>query len=89
MEIKGEKQICLDENVRVCNSMVLDMMLFEIYVCHVQVWFYKHTRRFAKQNKKRYPRMASWDRVDHRGRHDANLLLKDIREDEGMPSICN
>jgi len=48
----------------------------------VQVWFYEHTKRFAKQGKNWYPRVANWDRVDHGERYDANMLLKYIKEDE-------
>jgi len=73
--------------VIVSNSMVLDMIVVELYVWYVKVWFYEHTTRFGKQDKKRYPRMASWDKVDHGGRYDANLLLKDITEDEVTHNI--
>ena len=55
----------------------------------MQVWFYEHTKRFAKQGKNRYPRVANWDRVDHGGRYDAELLLKDITEDEVRLSSSN
>jgi len=48
----------------------------------VQVWFYEHTKRFAEQGKNRFPRVASWGRVDHGGRYDANVLVTDIKEDE-------
>ena len=48
----------------------------------MQVWFYEHTSRFGKQGKNRFSHLASWDRVDHGGRYDANMLLKDSMEDE-------
>ena len=51
----------------VSNSMVLDMIVVELYVWYVKVWFYEHSTRFGKQDKKRYPPMASWDKVDHGG----------------------
>ncbi|KAJ8434758.1 hypothetical protein Cgig2_019683 [Carnegiea gigantea] len=34
------------------------------------------------KDKKRYPRIASWARVDHGGRYDASELVKDIKEKE-------
>ena len=68
--------------------MIFPNDIVELYVLYVKVWFYEHTTRFGKQDKKRYPRLASWDRVDHGGRYDANLLLKDIREDEVIRRIC-
>ena len=55
----------------------------------MQVWFYEHIRRFAKQDKSRFPRIVNWDRVDHGGRYDANLLLKDITEDKVRRSCLN
>ena len=55
----------------------------------MQVWFYEHIRRFAKEENSRFPRIVNWDRVDHGGRYDAELLLKDITEDEVRLSSSN
>ena len=55
----------------------------------MQVWFYEHTSRFAKQGKSRFSHLTNWDRVDHGGRYDANVLLKDIMEDEVWLSCWN
>ena len=46
------------------------------------MWFYEHTTRFANHDKRRFPRIASWARVDHGGRYDANELLRDVEEQE-------
>jgi len=51
------------------------------FLC-MQVWFYEHTSRFSAQDRKRYPRIASWGRVDHGGRYDATELVEDIKEEE-------
>ena len=65
------------------------MICVELYVSYVQVWFYERTTRFARQDKKRYPRMARWERVDHGRRYDANMLVKDITKDEVIRTIYN
>ncbi|KAJ8420361.1 hypothetical protein Cgig2_023217 [Carnegiea gigantea] len=31
----------------------------------IQVWFYEHTTRFCRQDGQRFPRIASWRKVDH------------------------
>ena len=46
------------------------------------MWFYEHTTRFGVHDKKKYPRIASWAKVDHGGRYDAFKLLADIKESE-------
>ncbi|KAJ8422228.1 hypothetical protein Cgig2_000333 [Carnegiea gigantea] len=33
--------------------------------CNESVWFYGHTTWFTKHDKGRFPRLASWDNVDH------------------------
>jgi len=53
----------------------------------LQVWFYEHTTRFAKYDKGMFPRLASWDSVDHGGRYDAFELLAGIKEFE-VRQIC-
>ncbi|KAJ8420203.1 hypothetical protein Cgig2_032817 [Carnegiea gigantea] len=40
---------------------------------------------FADPDKKKYPCIASWARVDHAGRYDASELLVDIKEEEVIP----
>ncbi|KAJ8431549.1 hypothetical protein Cgig2_029578 [Carnegiea gigantea] len=50
----------------------------------IQVWFYEHTTRFDDQDKKQFPRISSWVKVDNGGRYDADELLRDIKEDEFM-----
>jgi len=50
----------------------------------LHAWFYEHTTRFTNQDKKRYPYIANWARVDHGGRYDASQLVKDIKEKEVM-----
>ncbi|KAJ8428612.1 hypothetical protein Cgig2_026157 [Carnegiea gigantea] len=46
------------------------------------VWFYEHTTRFAKYDKAMFPRLASWDSVDHGGRYDAFELMAGIKESD-------
>ncbi|KAJ8439202.1 hypothetical protein Cgig2_003415 [Carnegiea gigantea] len=46
------------------------------------VWFYEHTTQFAKHDKGRFPRLASWDSVDHWGRYDAFKLVAGIKKSE-------
>ncbi|KAJ8423597.1 hypothetical protein Cgig2_030663 [Carnegiea gigantea] len=46
------------------------------------VWFYEHTTRFGDQDKKQFPRIDNWVKVDHGGRYDADELLRDIKEGE-------
>ena len=47
-----------------------------------QVWFYEHTTRFAQNDKCRFPRLASWDSIDHGGRYDVFQLVEGIKESE-------
>ncbi|KAJ8433148.1 hypothetical protein Cgig2_007112 [Carnegiea gigantea] len=51
------------------------------------VRFYEHTTRFAKYNKGMFPRLASWDSVDHGGRYDAFELVAGIKESEIIPVL--
>lgn len=46
------------------------------------MWFYEHTKRVEKHDRKRYLQIASWDKVDHGGRYGAFKLLADIKECE-------
>jgi len=52
------------------------------------VWFYEHTTRFGVHDKKKYPRIASWAKVDHGGRYDAFKLVADIKESEVWEIGC-
>ncbi|KAJ8444430.1 hypothetical protein Cgig2_005952 [Carnegiea gigantea] len=52
-----------------------------------QMWFYEHTARFAKHDKGRFPRLASWDSVDHGRRYDAFELVEGIKESEVIPVL--
>ncbi|KAJ8434227.1 LOW QUALITY PROTEIN: hypothetical protein Cgig2_005906 [Carnegiea gigantea] len=52
----------------------------------IRVWLYEHTTRFAQHDKCKFPRLASWDNVDHGGRYDAFQLIEGIKESEGMLS---
>ncbi|KAJ8429560.1 hypothetical protein Cgig2_010273 [Carnegiea gigantea] len=54
----------------------------------IQVWFYKHTTRFVKHDKGRFPQLASWDNVDHGGRYDAFQLLEGIKDSKVIPMLC-
>ena len=47
-----------------------------------QVWFYEHTTRFCGQDGQRFPRIASWRKVDHGGMYDATELLAELEESE-------
>ncbi|KAJ8426105.1 hypothetical protein Cgig2_001273 [Carnegiea gigantea] len=40
-------------------------------------------------NKRRIPRIASWDKIDHEGRYDAFKLFADIKESEYMPQCAS
>lgn len=53
----------------------------------IQAWFYEHTTRFGDQDKKQFPRIGSWVKVDHGGRYDADELLRDIKEGEVIPVL--
>ncbi|KAJ8422394.1 LOW QUALITY PROTEIN: hypothetical protein Cgig2_028209 [Carnegiea gigantea] len=44
------------------------------------VWFYEHTTRFAQHDNCRFPRLASWDSIDHSRRYDAFQLV--------IPELC-
>ncbi|KAJ8425386.1 hypothetical protein Cgig2_018475 [Carnegiea gigantea] len=46
------------------------------------VWLYEHTTRFTQRDKCRFPRLASWDSVNHGGRYGAFLLVEGIKESE-------
>ncbi|KAJ8438435.1 hypothetical protein Cgig2_004545 [Carnegiea gigantea] len=48
----------------------------------IQVWFYEHTTIFSNQDGERYPRLASWRKVDHGGMYDATELLAELQESE-------
>ncbi|KAJ8430715.1 LOW QUALITY PROTEIN: hypothetical protein Cgig2_000280 [Carnegiea gigantea] len=48
----------------------------------IQVWFYEHTTRFSDQDGKRFPRIASWRKVDHGDMYDATELLAELEESE-------
>ncbi|KAJ8435603.1 hypothetical protein Cgig2_016427 [Carnegiea gigantea] len=48
------------------------------------VWFFEHTTQFTKHDKGRFPRLASWDSVDHGGRYDTFQLVAGIKESEGI-----
>jgi len=70
------------------NNIYHVLCKFKCTKCHVQVWFYAHTTRFSKQDKNQFSYLANWDRFHHGGRYDANVLLKDIREDEVIVNVC-
>ncbi|KAJ8420431.1 hypothetical protein Cgig2_027680 [Carnegiea gigantea] len=53
----------------------------------LQVWFYEHTRRFSSHAKRRFPRIAKWDAVDHKGHYDAYALLARLKEKEVIPVL--
>jgi len=48
----------------------------------LQVWFYEHSTRFHMHDQEKFPRIASWPKVDHGGHHDAFELVRDIKESE-------
>ena len=48
----------------------------------LQVWFYEHITRFHVHDKEKFPRTASWPKVDHGGRYDAFELVRDIKESD-------
>ncbi|KAJ8425564.1 hypothetical protein Cgig2_012307 [Carnegiea gigantea] len=48
----------------------------------IQVWFYEHTTRFSDQDGERFPRIASWRKVDHGGMYDATELLAELEKSE-------
>ncbi|KAJ8452972.1 hypothetical protein Cgig2_014735 [Carnegiea gigantea] len=52
-----------------------------------QVWFYEHTTRFCGQDGQRFPRIASWRKVDHGGMYDATELLAELEESEVKPIL--
>ncbi|KAJ8419627.1 hypothetical protein Cgig2_000568 [Carnegiea gigantea] len=45
----------------------------------------QHPTRFSTQDRKRYPCIASWGRVDHGRRYDTTELVQDIKEEEVIP----
>ncbi|KAJ8444283.1 LOW QUALITY PROTEIN: hypothetical protein Cgig2_029696 [Carnegiea gigantea] len=45
------------------------------------------TTRFAKYDKGMFPRLASWDSVDHGGRNDAFELVTGIKESKIIPVL--
>jgi len=55
----------------------------------LSVWFYEHNTRFGKQDKKEFPHIASYGRVDHGGRHYANELLRDIKKNEVVDNLVS
>ncbi|KAJ8442944.1 hypothetical protein Cgig2_019517 [Carnegiea gigantea] len=55
------------------------------FVSHV--WFYEHTTRFMQHDKCRFPRLVSWDSVDHRERYDPFQLVEGIKESEVIPVL--
>ncbi|KAJ8437549.1 hypothetical protein Cgig2_017902 [Carnegiea gigantea] len=55
-----------DTQKKLCAGPLSDVQLNGFSLL-IQVWFYEHTTRFANQDKRRFPRIASWARVDHGG----------------------
>ena len=49
---------------------VVDNVVTVLYNC-LQVWLYEHSTRFRVYDKEKFPRIASWLKVDHGGRYDA------------------
>jgi len=41
----------------------------------LQVWFYEHSTLFHVHDKEKFPRIASWAKVDHGSRYDAFELV--------------
>ncbi|KAJ8429583.1 hypothetical protein Cgig2_023789 [Carnegiea gigantea] len=52
-----------------------------------KVWFYEHTTRFVQHDKCRFPRLASWDSVNHGGRYDVFQLVEGIKESKVIPVL--
>ncbi|KAJ8430057.1 hypothetical protein Cgig2_011592 [Carnegiea gigantea] len=56
-------------------------------VKHGAVWFYEHTTRFCSQDGERFSQIAGWRKVYHSGIYDANELLAEQEEKEGVLSF--
>ncbi|KAJ8430890.1 hypothetical protein Cgig2_003883 [Carnegiea gigantea] len=69
----------IEEMQRKLEGPVFDVQMY--------LWFYEHTTRFAKHDKCRFPRLTSWDSVDHGGRYDALPLVEGIKESEVIPVL--
>ncbi|KAJ8425359.1 hypothetical protein Cgig2_032875 [Carnegiea gigantea] len=84
----GEDDLCTIElaRMRKLEGPVFDVQMNGFSLL-IQVWFYKHTTRFAKHDKCRFLRLARWDSIDHEGRYDAFQVVEGIKEFEVIPVL--
>ncbi|KAJ8428809.1 hypothetical protein Cgig2_028014 [Carnegiea gigantea] len=75
-----------DTHRKLCRGPLSEVQLNGLCLL-IQVWFYKHTTIFSNQDGERYPRLASWRKVDHGGMYDATELLAELQESEGVLSF--